>query len=121
MDTKDADRKQIMETFIRSISHVADEEYQKRVWIEGRGPECDDFDDFINYFLDESEAILEKYKDFNITNSQYHLLLKFQDELNAFCDKNDYPREFISSLEWKKIMEIAKEIVKVFNYQKKID
>ncbi|NGX47398.1 MAG: hypothetical protein K1000chlam3_00771 [Chlamydiae bacterium] len=112
-----------METFIRTIVHVSDEEYQDRVWIEGRGPECDDFGEFVNYFLDESEAILEKYKDFAISDAQYPLLKKFEDEVRIFAiemDRSYLPQVFLKSSEWKKIMEMAKEILKAFNYQKKI-
>ena len=121
MSLKDIERKQIMETFIRNIAHVSDEEYQRRVWIEGRGPECDDFDEFLSYFFDESEAILKSHESFGITKSQLRLLMKFQDRLKVFSQNNYHPKEFISSSEWKKIMEMAEEILETFNYQKKID
>jgi hypothetical protein len=111
-------RKQIMETFIRTIDHVSDAEYQKRIWIEGRGPECDNFDEFVTYFFDESTAILESYKDFGITEEQYQLLKKFQENLEVFCDENDYPEKFIDTSEWTKITEMAKEVLKAFNYQR---
>lgn len=81
------DKKQIMKTFIRAISHVADIAYQKRVWVEGRGPECETFDDFTNYFFDEAAAILKKYRDFDITENQFSILLKFRDSLENFCAK----------------------------------
>jgi len=113
----DIDRKQIMETFIRIIAHASDEEYQRRVWIEGRGPECDDFDEFCNYFFLEGEDILKNYKDFGITDNQYNLLIKFHEELKSFSDENDWPQKFIASPEWKKIMEMAKEVLEAFHYQ----
>ncbi len=121
MSTKDIHRKQIMETFIRNITHISDEEYQKRVWIEGQGPECDDFGEFTSYFFDESESILRNYIDFGITNTQHNLLLNFHKSLDEFTENNYDPKEFISSLEWKKIIEMAKEVLKAFNYEKKPD
>ncbi len=116
MNISNADRKQILETLISTIADVSDAEYQKRVWIEGQGPECDDFDEFVSYFFDETEAVLNDYQKFGITDVQYQLLKSFQDELKNFCNKNYYPKEFISSSEWKKIMLMAKEILKAFNF-----
>lgn len=118
-DNIDVDRKTIMETFIRCIAHVSDPEYQQRVWTEGRGPECDDFDEFVNYFFLEGEDILSNYKDFGITDIQYHLLIKFRDEVDVFSHKDYHPKKFLTNPKWKKIMEMAKEILKAFNYQKK--
>lgn len=116
MSISDLDKKQIMKTLIRAVSHVSDIAYQKRVWIDGSGPECESFDDFVNYFLDEIAAILKKYKDFSITENQYGLLLKFSDEFSAFCDQNYDPREFIDTPEWGKIVGRAEEVLRVFNY-----
>ena len=89
---------------------------KKESGLKGKGPECDDFDEFISYFFDENEAILNDYQKFDITDVQYQLLKRFQDELKDFCNKNFHPKEFISSPEWKKIMAMAKEILKAFNY-----
>ena len=111
-------RQQIMSGFLESIASVADKDYQKRIWIRGEGPECDNFDEFVTYFFDESTAILESYRDFEITEKQCQLLKKFHENLEVFCDENDHPEEFIDSTEWARIMEMAKEIMKAFNYQK---
>ena len=120
MNLNNMARKQIIKTFITTISNVASEEYRDRVWIEGKGPECDDYDEFINYFLDESEAILKRYKEFGITEDQYNLLKKFEKEIRDFHDlpnKSYFPVVFLKSFEWKKIMEIAKEVLKTFHYK----
>lgn len=113
------DRKQIMEGFIRILNRISDDEYQKRIWIRGEGPEWDSFDDTVNSYSLESEGILDKYKEFGLTESQYILLKKFSEEFGAFSRENDLPEEFISMPQWKKIMEMAKEVLKAFNYQKK--
>ena len=31
---------------------------------------------------------------------------------------NDFPEEFIETLEWERIMHLAKEVLKAFGYQK---
>jgi hypothetical protein len=112
----DIDRKQIMETFIRMIDHISDKEYQKRAWIKG---EEADFDEAVCLFFGESDSILENYEAFGITEAQYKLLKKLRDKFRIFADKHDFPEEFIDTAEWAKIMALAKEVLKTFNYQKK--
>lgn len=116
MELTDEDRKYILNEFLRLISHVANEEYQRRIWIRAEGPECDDFDETVCHFFDDGDPILKKYKDYGITENQYQLLMKFRDAFNKFSDEHDLPQEFISSPEWKRITEMAKEILQAFNY-----
>ena len=116
MKFTDEQKKQIVRGFIKIFTRISNKEYQKRVWIEGKGSERDDFDDTVNDFFCECDSILEKHKKFGITENQYALLVKFREAFKAFSDENDYPGEFIESPEWKKIMEMAKKVLKVFNY-----
>jgi hypothetical protein len=109
-------RKQIMTTFLGILDNISDKEYQKRVWIRGEGPEVDDFDETICHFFQEGNGIIEKYKDFGLTEHQYQILKKFRDLFEIFADTNDFPQEFIDTSEWKEIMEMAKDVLKVFNY-----
>ena len=108
----DINRKQIMEAFIEMIEHISDKEYQKRAWIKG---EAADFDEAVCLFFGESDSILENYKDFGITDTQYKLLKKLRDEFRIFADNNDFPEEFIDTPEWAKIIKMAKEALEVFN------
>lgn len=59
METSNEEQKQILEGFIDIFTRVASKEYQKRIWISGRGPEVDDFDDVVNDFFIECDPILE--------------------------------------------------------------
>ena len=113
------DRKYILNQLLINISGISDIEYQKRVWIRGEGPECDDFTETVCHFFDGGDPILKNYKDYGITDRQYHLLVKFRDEFRAFSDENDWPPEFIDTPEWARIMAMAKEVLKAFNYQGK--
>jgi len=110
------DREYILNSFLENIASASDTEYQKRVWIKGEGPECDDYDEFMNYFFDQGEFILKKYKSYGISNSQYDLLLKFQEKLDAFTP-NEW--DFINDPEWIEIVKMAKEVLKVFNWKSK--
>jgi hypothetical protein len=112
------DRKYILNEFLSNICGISDVEYQKRVWIRGEGPEVDDFDETVCHFFDDGDPILKGYKDYGVTDSQYQLLKQFRDQFMAFSDKYHWPESFIDTSEWTKITEMAKEILKVFNYQK---
>jgi hypothetical protein len=117
-------KKQIPRGFLDIIWGISSKEYQKRVWIEGKGPECDDFDDTVCNFFQLGEPIFDDYKKFAITDSQYCLLKKFWIEFNAFVDseKREYlEKDFINSPEWTNITDIAKEILQKFHYQKSKD
>jgi hypothetical protein len=112
-------KKDILNFVLELVTDISDKEYQKRVWIRGEGPECIDFTETCCHFLHEGDGVLEKNKDFGITDDQYQQLKEFRDSFRAFSDENDFPEEFIDSPEWAKIMDMAKDVLKAFNYQKK--
>jgi hypothetical protein len=118
MKISNEDRKQILKGFIDVFTRIASKPYQKRIWIHGKGPEVDDFDDTVNDFFGECDSILEDYKGFGITDSQYQILKKFRDKFRKFSDENNWPHKFIETQEWEKITEMANEILKAFNYKK---
>lgn len=113
------DRRQILISVLETIEGISDKEYQKRVWIRGEGNQVDDFDETCCNFFGDGDPLIEQYKDFGITESQYHLLKKFRDEFRVFSDENDWPSVFIDKPEWEKIMNLAKRVLEAFNYQKK--
>jgi hypothetical protein len=110
-------RKQILEGFLDNLYRISDKEYQKRIWIEGRGPECHNFDEAVCDFFGDGDPILENYKDFGISEDQYQILKKFRDEFEIFSDNHDLPQVFLNTPEWARIMEMAKEVLKAFNYK----
>ena len=113
-------KKQVLDNFLQNLYFISDKEYQKRVWIEARGPEVHDFDEAACDFFDLGECIFNNHESYGITDNQYNLLIKFRNEFEAFSDKNNWPDDFIDTPEWAKIMEMAKEVLKAFNYQKKL-
>lgn len=115
----DDDKKQIIESFLDAIVGISDKEYQRRVWILGEGPECDDFTETTCHFFEEGDDILEKYKDFGISSEQNDLLVKLRDQFDQFVKgpRPSYlPQEFIDTPEWAKIMSLAKDVLKAFHY-----
>lgn len=117
-------KKQILISVLETLVGISDKEYQKRVWILGKGPEVDDFDETVCNFFQDGNGIIQNYKDFEVTDIQYHLLVKFRDEFEAFCRgpalRYYLPQEFIDTPEWARIMEMAKEVLEAFNYRKKL-
>ena len=104
----------IVEEVLGDIAHIADQEYQERVWIRGEGPECEDFGEAVCSFFDMGDPVLDDYKNFGVTDSQYLLLKNFRDEFRSFCRGHYHPREFINDPEWKRIIDMAKEVVAKF-------
>ena len=112
----------ILEGFLTNVFCLSSKEYQWRVWIEAKGPECDDYDQTIDFFLEEGEDIIKNYKNFNITDKQYHLAKKLWDEVDTFDASTERPylsQDFIDTPEWTKITEMAKEVLITFNWKPK--
>ncbi|NGX45997.1 MAG: hypothetical protein K940chlam2_01178 [Chlamydiae bacterium] len=118
LDLSDEDKKYILNEYLRNISDISNKRYQERVWILGEGPEVDDFDESVCHFFDDGDPILKKYRDYNITESQYLLLKQFRDKFKAFSKEHDFPEEFIDTPEWARIMEMANEVLVAFDYKK---
>ncbi len=118
----DANKKQILDSFIANIACMADEEYQNRIWILAEGPECDDIDDTICDFFDE-DYILRNHKDFGIMESQYNLLMKLSNVLTKFKDTYEIysyvksTKELIKLPEWEEIRNVAKKVLQSFNHK----
>ena len=105
--------------YLRSISSIADLEYQERVWINNQGPECQAYDDAVCDFFDIGDPILDEYQNFGISKSQYQILKQFRDQFEAFADADDrpyLPEEFIDTPEWDEITKMAKEVLQAFHY-----
>jgi hypothetical protein len=74
----------------------------------------------VNDFFGDGDPILENYRDYGLSQSQYQILKKFHDEFRTFADENDWPQEFIDTPEWAEIMGSAKDVLKAFDYSKTV-
>ena len=119
MSLSEEDKRYILKSLLQTIEGISDKEYQKRVWIRAEGPEVDDFCETSCYFSPTAEDILEKYKQFGLTETQYAFLKEFRDQFDIFSGEHPGSElEFIDSPEWHRITEMAKEVLEVFNYKK---
>jgi len=71
-------------------------------------------------FFDDGDPILKRYKEYNIGEEQYRLLVQLRNSFSLFVDgpRPYLPQEFIDTPEWGKITEMAKSVLKAFHYQK---
>ena len=113
------DRDNILNNNLMIVSVIADEEYQKRVWINEEGPEWDSFGEAVNDFIGPGYAILEEYRAYSISKEQYEILKEFVEVFDEFSEKYDYAEEFIDSSEWKEIVKMAQKVLIAFDYKKK--
>ena len=113
-------KKNLLNNLLREIWHVSSKEYQKKIWIEGKGPQCDDYDETSIGILDDGEIIVKEHELFKITDNQYMLLKQFRDEYEIFSNGIGFelylPERFIDAPEWTRITELAKEVIKAFDY-----
>ena len=112
-------KKKILVALLRSVACIASKEYQKRVWIEARGPEVDDFDETVNDFSYCYDGVIQELNELNINQKQAELIKEFQKEFKIFYDDNDLPQLFIDTPEWTRITEMAEDLLQAFNYKKR--
>ena len=112
----DESKSDILNFVLKLAYNISNKNYQKRVWIRGEGPECDDFSETVNHFFNECGPLLDKYNDFGLTDNQYNILKTLY---NEFDDYLDLPRscDFIDTPEWENVMQKAKDVLKAFNYK----
>ncbi|MDE3046506.1 MAG: hypothetical protein KGJ02_07670 [Verrucomicrobiota bacterium] len=61
-------KKDILDSFLKTIKSISDITYQKRAWIRGEPPGTD-FDETVNNYSLDADGILEKYKEFQIIHN----------------------------------------------------
>ncbi len=111
-------RKAVIQSLIESLEHIASPEYNRRVWVEAKGPEADAFDDAVNNYYSEADDILNNRNLYGISNAQYQSLYAFHMKFDEFVEDNDEPDLFIDTPEWKEIMEMAKGVLDAFGWKK---
>jgi hypothetical protein len=118
MDFSEEARKNILKSILETVEWISDKGYQKRVWIHAEGPEVNDFCETCCRFSPEVDDIIENYKYFFVSEEQKDLLEKFTREFYSFRSTHYNELEFIDSPEWHRITEMAKEVLKAFDYKK---
>ena len=112
-------RKKILDEFLCNLRIISDKSYQKRIWIEAKGPEVHSFDNAVCDFFDLGEYIFDNYEGYNVTEQQQKILDEFREKFESFVDGDRpyLPEDFIDTPEWERIMKLAKSVLKAFGYQ----
>ncbi len=114
----DEGRKAVVESLLDNLQSISDMSYIKRVWIEARGPEIDDYEETVNDYYSDVRDILSDWSYFGLTKDQYDSLCRFHAKFDAFIDNNHDPEFFIETPEWEEIMELAKTVLVAFEPKK---
>jgi hypothetical protein len=119
MSLTEDEKKNILHSVLEMIEWISDKEFQRRVWIRAEGPEQIDFTETVNCFFDDIDPVLKKNHEYKMSDKEYKTLKHFRDEFDAFSSKNDFADEFIDTPEWDRIVNMAKEVLVVFDYDNK--
>ncbi len=91
-----------------------DPAFQKKVWIEKKGPEIGDFEDDIGFIFQYSESLLGKYDELSADRQKYLKHIKILYEMiekfyhNSFQKHpNNKIENYIQDPEWKEIQKFA--------------
>ncbi len=115
-------RRTYLNSMLLIIESLANQDYQRRVWIEAKGPEVDSFDDTICDYAHFVDIVLNNPNLYPLTEAQEgalrSLTVIFEDFYkNGLGSCYTYePQYFINSTEWKKVSEEATRVLKVFGY-----
>lgn len=112
----------LLNSLLKIIENISDSEYQKRVWLQGKGPECSDFDEAMCNFFDDFHAkdIIKNYKTFNVSYSQYQILSEFYKILEKYSNKTpliEDTEKILLDPEWHKIQKLAKKVLESFDHK----
>lgn len=113
---QDSELDSIFDSFVYNGLRVfGDSGLQKKVWIEGSGPEIGNFEDDIGFFFEYSELLFKKYNDLSFERQEYLKKIKILYDMierfyhNIFQDHpNSKIENFIESPEWKEIQHSSK-------------
>ena len=116
---------EFVKEFLYIVDIISDKAYQERVWIRAEGPECYDKSEAYNDFFDLGEPIIDEFMEYELTDTQYKLIVELRNKLNEFTTNCELVKpyrsdeELINLPEWQEIRDLAKKVCKSFNYKRK--
>ncbi len=105
---------------LNTIHEIQDAEFQKRVWLEGKGPEVSSWDETMCGLFDDYDIdgfLKLELNESGLSKNQYAELKKLRDELNIYCEQvGETPTvEYIlSDPRWLQIRTAAEHVLKSF-------
>ena len=109
----------ISDLLINSIPLLKDEEYQRRVWFQKKGPEQDSYSQAILHFIGSCESILKNPSSIHILGEEnysllkklYDLIVDHYDLIESRIDPDLLQEdELLNDPNWHDIQQLAEEI-----------
>jgi hypothetical protein len=102
------------------IKLLGDAEYQMRIWVQGKGPEVDSYDEAVMYFLDTCEDIFKaplEYDGIDSTNlvslkDLYEKVLRYNNAIYHERNSEDVAR-ILRDPQWHEIQKSAQKVYKI--------
>ena len=110
--------KEMLTYFLSNLSYITEKSYQKRIRFDQPENYAGEFNQLNDYLIDQCEYLTVFYP---LTKIQEELLAKFYMHLEPFFQDYEGFDKKQRKRYWKEIVEIAKEILEAFNFQKKIN
>jgi len=109
----------IVDWIISSLTDFANEEYQRRVWLDGLGPEVDCFADAMHHFFSAcnvDEVLREWWAEWKLPPAGYPHLREVRDRVRAVADRVGWDPDVAALLrdpEWRAVPRAAQEALRV--------
>ena len=109
-------RKKMLEDLLSSISHISEKKTQKKTRIYVN--QLDNFSKSVSHYFKNIELILKEYRDFIISTEIINILKRFHEKFEKFWKSKDSSQLFTATPEWNEIVDLAKDVLKAFKYNR---
>jgi hypothetical protein len=118
----DPSKELIRYCLLDTIKDISRSDYQEKYWMKLRKPDSNSYEEVMKKFFQiyKAQALINHYKEYEITENQLEKLIKLYEALKAYREKKQDVqdlREIINDPEWHQIRALAGEVVKVFEYK----
>lgn len=108
--------KDIRNFILKLIREISDEEYQKRVWVEGKGPEVSSFAELISAFDEDLiEDLSQNYQKYGFTRPQFEKIQDLYQQVDDYTmsiPDDVLSEEIVSDPRWHQVRQFAKKFLK---------
>ena len=100
---------------IEVIKDLQDEDYQKRIWVLGEGPECDSFGEAINSFFDYYDSLKDELQSekYGLRKKEIAMIHSLAEKLEQYCEitpTSPDVKKVFKDPKWQEIRNFAKQV-----------
>lgn len=111
-------------SLLHLISYLESYKFLERIWIKERRPNSNPFREWMNKFFYghayRTKEIIERYREYDISEDQLQHLVKLFDSLNKYWEKmknEENLQRILDDPEWHQIQSLAKKVIEVFQWK----